>query len=156
MSARPSESWPRLTETLTAALPAGNAPEFGACLSCGAHVRNYLWQEHDHLDRPEPRFLWLCVKCSDELIEPHVRLYAQLDSNAPAPGAMGICNACEWRAAGRCTCPTARVNGGAGIRIKASRPCVAFVDGVRNGRRSGWRQLFYAESPTDCTGRKAR
>lgn len=147
--ARPSENWPRLTETL---------PWKGtnSCRACGqdTDVRLSLWVEHDHLDRPEPRYLWLCTKCADRIIEPHVRLYAQIDRNSPAPGAMEICLGCRFTNGSRCTNPAAKQNDGPGLEVTTPKPIVAFVDGTRNGRRAGWVERVYDQPPKACSGRK--
>ena len=143
-----SKEWPRLTVTLTGP----NKPE--VCRSCGEPADD-LWQEHDGDDRPEFRYLWLCRKCGDRLIEPHPRLYNQLSNYAPAPGAMRICTDCPHRTdKGICACPAAKANGGPGILIQAIGGFSGFIDGRdKNGRRWGKPFTTYSFPPSDCTGK---
>lgn len=143
-----SKRWPRLTETLTG--PIGH----DRCRSCG-DIADDLWQECDENDRPEARYLWLCRKCSDSIIEPHVRLYNDVNVNAPAPGAMRICTDCPHRSfAGICTCPSAKANGGPGILIQTHGAATGFIDGRdKNGRRWGKRMTWYSLPPSHCTGK---
>ena len=141
-----SESWPRLTETLPVKEP-------GRCCSCGAgepDVILAIWQEHDQADKPEARYLLLCPKCSDQIIEPHPRLYDKIDSNAPAPGAMAICANCLARVGLRC--PAAKANGGPGVVITCSQAGTAHMDGRGpKGRWSRWIKI-YGAPPSACTG----
>lgn len=144
------KNWPRLTETLT------GSTRPGACRSCGECVFGAnleLWREHDENDQPEPRFLWLCSRCSKELIEPHVRLYGTVNENSPAPGAMLLCVDCVHGKTGLCANPAAKMNGGSGLNITVAPYSVAFVDGVRNGKRCGWRETIFEGPPRACSGR---
>lgn len=145
------KDWPRLTQTL----PGPNKPGF--CRSCGttdaAGKALELWQEHDHEDKPEPRYLLLCPSCSDRLIEPHVRLYSMLHKWAPAPGAMDICAPCLNRTACLCVCKEAKANGGPGINITVSKPTTGFWDGRdKKGRRTGGRFMDFPAPPSACSG----
>lgn len=154
---RTSKAWPRLSQTLPHLHPL-------KCAACGAHDMGSrqdsmhssgtltLWQEHDENDQPEARYILLCLRCGDQLIEPHVRLYGSLDRNTPAPGAMEICADCRFRDG--TWCARAKCNGGEGVVITAVQPTTAFVDGMRGGRRTGWRMLIYPKPPSACSGRE--
>jgi hypothetical protein len=148
------QGWPRLSETLP------GPKDFHHCWNCGG-VESAVgrfglqrWQEHDNQDHPEPVVILLCLKCSEKIIEKHPRLYRHLDPNEPLPGSMPLCRGCRWSEELRCTSPIARHNGGAGMTITAPQPGVAFMDGVRNGKRTGWRQKIYSGPPKACTGRE--
>lgn len=145
-------NWPRLSTTL----PHLHDPRY--CGNCGTGEKVTLWIEHDDNDQPELKFVALCLDCADKIIEPHPRLYAGMQQNAPFPGAMAICLDCTKRTGLRCASPLAKFNGGAGINISAPRPVTAFMDGTRKGpdgrrRRTGWVERFYPSAPTACTGR---
>lgn len=150
------QDWPRLTKTLP---PEHNRP--GCCRACG-FVPNentkpadelQLWQEHDHHDKPEPSWFWLCPKCAEKLIEPHVRLYSNPHKWAPAPGAMDICAPCLERTGCLCSNRAAKSNGGPGINITVGKPMVGFWDGVdKKGRRTGGRFMDFPSPPSKCSG----
>jgi hypothetical protein len=151
---RLNEQTTRLTETL---------PELkrrpDCCGICGRthdnpDVKRLIhWQESDHNDQPEPRWLVLCNECSDHVIEPHPRLYYRCNENAPMPGVMHLCANCIHRRGWKCS--LAKANGGPGILVTASQPTTAFFDGRgKDGRRTGWRETIYALPPTACSGRK--
>lgn len=149
------KDWPRLTKTL----PGPNKP--GACRNCGRGNDEttrpadelQIWQECDHEDKPEARYIWLCPKCAEELIEPHVRLYGTLHKWAPAPGAMDICAPCLNRTGCLCACKDAKANGGPGISITVSKPMVGFWDGRdKKGRRTGGRFMDFPAPPSACSG----
>ena len=128
------------------------------CAWCGANKgeQAVLWQECDHNDQPEAKYLFLCQPCSDQLIEPHVRLYSQINKWAPAAGAMRLCLDCRHRTGTTCKSPKALFNGGTqGLAIDTGPVTQAFVDGVRNGRRTGWREVFYSGPPKSCAGWQA-
>lgn len=118
----------------------------------------YPWVEHDHNDKPEPIYVFLCTKCSNELIEPHVRLYRQGQKFEPLPGIMDICADCKWREMSRCKCPAATFNGGPdpGLKFEGPTPSVCFVDGTRKGKRWGGRMLIYHGPTTACSGKEAK
>jgi len=150
-----SKNWPRLTETLT------GPRAYGWCSGCGVHRPNdmrllpglTLWQECDENDKPELRYLWLCIDCSNKLIEPHPRLYERLHSFTPVIGAMSMCTDCVHRKGLSCAHPEARINGGPGIEIQAGSSSRAFMDGTRNGKRTGWTVTMYHSPPVSCAGR---
>ena len=151
---RMNENTTRLTETLP---PSKRRPD--CCGICGrTHddpdvKRLEYWQECDHDDQPEPRWLILCDTCGGHVINPHPRLYIQANENAPMPGVMHLCANCVHRDGWKCR--LAKANGGPGITITASKPQVAFIDGRgSDGKRRGWRQVFYALPPSACSGRK--
>lgn len=143
-------SWPKLSETLHPLL-------WGACQRCAVqgvlHHELVVWQEHDDHDKPTPVAVVLCKRCS-EVIEPHPRLYARVSANTPLPGVMELCRECIWRRGYLCGHPNLTVNGGPGLEIQYPRPTVAMVDGVRNGRRTGWREVWWSGPPTGCAGRE--
>jgi len=126
------------------------------CQRCsGRFERKQLahWQEHDHNDQPEPKVLLLCTKCSDEVIEPHPRLYKRHDSNWPFPGLMEICVECKHRITGNCE--LAQINGGPGVNVTIPPPVQGFMDGRDSkGRRTGGRFALYIEPANGCTGRE--
>ncbi len=141
--------WPRLTDTL----PHPHPERCGHCDCPGTERNLELWQEHDNKDRPEPKFIVLCTPCSDQIIEPHVRLYRKVDNNSPAPGAMALCIACKHRVRYECRNWRAKHNGGDGLSLTTSKPMRGFADGTdKRGRRVGWRFCVYPTPPTRCTG----
>lgn len=91
------------------------------------------WVEHDHNDKPEPIYVFLCEGCSNELIEPHIRLYREARQNEPLPGIMDICEHCPHRKGSRCESPLAQFNGGPGLDYKLDSDSVstAFIDGPK-------------------------
>lgn len=148
------KNWPRLSETL----PHAAHPKL--CGNCGVHDDTklvHVWIEHDVNDRPERRFVALCDACSDKIIEPHPRLYARMDENAPLPGVMDLCVDCKHRSGLNCSSPLAKFNGGDGISITADKPMVYHMDGRdKKGRRwSRWGQS-YSNPPKACTGKETQ
>lgn len=140
-----SKNWGRLSEWAPNAHP----------LKCGNCATTdpkdpplRLWEECDEDDKPELRFVLLCKRCSDILVEKHERLYEPRDRNAPAPGAMEICVDCAFRLKLRCT-RTKRA-GGPGVLITAPQPMRGFIDG------SKYRGPFayYATPPTACSAKE--
>lgn len=122
-----AENWPRLSDTLPHAHPR-------KCGQCGtddpAPPPLQLWQEHDANDKPELRFVLLCRKCSDLLIEKHPRLYDRKWSrNHPAPGAMEICTDCRFR--DRLWCSQTKRAGGPGINVTITQGISGFIDGAK-------------------------
>ncbi len=139
--------WPRLS----ADLPGTKHPD--TCQGCGRHRDLVtIWQECDEHDQPELIFVVLCKHCSDRLIEPHPRLYKQRAAFDPMPGVMHLCIPCRHRDGTRCANMQASINGGPGLKIIGPKPSVAMVDGRRNGRRCGWREVIYPAPPIACTG----
>lgn len=136
---------------LTIELKGPDRPE--TCRCCG-DVDAGLWQEHGDHDETEHRYLWLCEKCSDRIVEPHPRLYSKIDDNAPAPGGMRICANCKHRSPGG-RCVQAKANGGPGITITATTGFHGFIDGRdKNGRRWGRPFTSYPAPPSACTGKE--
>lgn len=151
----PNPNWPRLTERGRHT----KAPYICQwCGTWGARDKDIRgWQEHDHNDQPEYKIVFLCTKCSKELIEPHVRLYRQIPVNEPVPGSMEICDGCKWQKEIYCTNPAAKVNGGPGINYDIPAPSVAFYDGRgKDGKRTGWRELHYSEPAKGCSGKETK
>lgn len=145
--------WPRLSETL----PHAAHPQL--CGNCGVHDDTKpvsVWIEHDTNDRPERRFIALCRACSDKIIEPHPRLYSEVQPNTPLPGAMALCIDCTHRKGIACTCPAAKYNGGPGINITTVKPMVVHIDGrdPKTHRRFGRWLNHYSQPPSACTGQR--
>ncbi len=141
-----SERWPRLSQTL----PGPHAPD--SCARCQADHDLVRWQEHDDLDRPETIVVVLCDACSKAIIEKHPRLYGRLHLWEPFPGSMPLCVACTHRAGTRCTHPDLKANGGPGLVLTFPPPMHALVDGVRGGRRTGWRETIWRGPVETCAG----
>lgn len=97
--------------------------------------------------------MFLCPRCSNELIEPHPRLYRAFQPNEPLPGVMDLCADCIHREGSRCKCPLAMFNGGPapGLDIKLPENSVtrAFVD----GRRYSGPMTFYTAPAVSCSGK---
>ena len=134
-----NENWPRLSESLTDL----RCPD--ACQSCGGDEGLEGWQEHDQEDRPEPIAVVLCHHCRLRLIEPHPRLYRQMDKWEPFPGAMQLCVDCKHRQRLRCTHPDLKVNGGPGLLLTFPRPDMVIVC-------PGGPQTLYHGPVSDCAG----
>lgn len=141
-------TWPKLSVTL----PHPANPHL--CQNCESDQHLGIWIEHDETDQPTSTLIALCRRCSDKIIEPHPRLYAQAPVNAPIPGAMALCVLCVQRDGLRCR--AAKMNGGPGITVTAVRPFVAHIDGrdVKTGKRFGRWIHDYSSPPSACTGRK--
>lgn len=143
-------AWPRLSETLP-----HQPASFDWCMRCAGVNELDAWQEHDDHDRPEPILIVLCRPCAEQIIEPHPRLYRLVHRHEPLPGAMrDLCRDCRLQTALRCRSPLLKANGGPGLPITYPRPAVAFVDGVRGGRRTGWRETLWQGPPESCGGRE--
>lgn len=161
-------SWPRLSERLTGPRDRHHCQACGAAnrlrtkseLSSGPgsrHLDNVTgWIEHDHNDTPEPIVVFLCCECATRLIEPHVRLYRELEKNAPMPGAMPLCDNCRHRDGVRCANPQAKINGGPGLKVKQAPPSRGFWDSTRNGRRVGGQFCIYTAPPSACNGHELK
>lgn len=129
-------SWPRLSETLP-------GTRIDACQNCADTENLQRWREHDHHDHPQGIAITLCKTCSAKIIEPHERLYTRMAEFEPCPGNMPVCVHCTYRAKTKCTHPHLRENGGDGLALLMPHPSVAMMDGFRNGKRTGWRQILY-------------
>lgn len=141
---------PRLSTTL----PHAQHPR--RCQACNAVNEVWIlerWQEHDDNDLPEPVIVVLCQTCSKWLIEPHPRLYRQLQRNEPFPGVLDLCVGCRHRDGTRCTSPDLKVNGGEGVAILIKKPDTFHVRASKS-YRSGWRKMW-TESATLCQQREA-
>lgn len=141
-----SERTPRLSASLNPFVSRSK------CQRCGTTNNVQGWIEHDHRDKPEPFYVFLCPRCSNELIDPHPRLYSQVMPNAPHPGIMDICADCKWRVGSLCTSRVAMFNGGPapGLAIKIPEPASAFVDGPKFRGRVA----LYHSPATDCSGKE--
>ena len=140
-------TWPKLSETLP-------HREARTCNHCGADERrsvklfNY-WQECDEEDQPTPRFVVLCQRCSELIIDPHPRLYRALDPHFPMPGVMPLCELCVSRNGIVCASPQAKFNGGPGLQYE---PQGSYAMVCSRGR--GCRRQYLTAGPvTSCTGR---
>lgn len=145
-----SSKWPKLTETLTGQ----KRPDI--CQSCGTieYPDNAIsvWREHGTHDEPTNDLVALCLKCSDELIEPHVRLYSKTEEHAPIPGGMPVCIYCKQRDGMKCRAPELKANGGEGLYLTFPQPYSGFWDGRgKDGRRTGGRFFLY-HAPVVCKG----
>lgn len=144
--------WPKLSETLLGARHPTKCQSCG--LSCSEDDRTLTrWIECDEYDRPTSTIIVLCRTCSDRIIEPHPRLYRDVERFKPVPGCMALCVSCRFREQLRCTHPDLKANGGQGLRIKFAPPSTAFFDGTRGGRRTGWTGVIYDHAPSACIGR---
>jgi len=144
------KNWPRLTATLPhAAHPA-------MCAACGTASKVTIWMEHDDDDKPDRKFVALCLACADKIIESHERLYSAVAEHTPMPGIMTLCLLCRFRVGLACASPEAKFNGGTGINVTVAQPVTAFMDGSdpKTRRRKGWIERFYPSAPTACSGRK--
>lgn len=137
-----SDTWPRLSETLTGP----RSPH--ECASCGDLNPGEMWQECDGKDKPEQVFILLCKACAKKLIKPHPRLYVSQQRNTPFPGLMEICDNCIYREG--YVCDKAKANGGPGILIQITRPYTAHI--YARGGNSGWMKL-YSLPAHGCSGR---
>ena len=120
------------------------------CQACGLQVlfdplpklpQLRRWQEHDDGDRPEPIVVVLCKPCSNRLIEPHPRLYREMQAFEPHPGSMPICDDCTRREGVSCRHPEAKANGGQGVELIAPKPSYVHLQ-MSPRRHSGWRTLY--------------
>lgn len=135
-------NWPRLTETLLGP----KAPHL--CQSCGGGGDVARWREHDESDRPEDRVVVLCRRCARKVIEPHPRLYAEMQPGEPLPGTMSCCVACAHRDELRCRHGDLMANGGAGLKLSYREPTRAFV--CRRDGRGGPTTIY--TGPVTCAG----
>ena len=124
------------------------------CQSCGVEsLFNFTrWQEHDENDKPEPIVVVLCVPCSKRLIEPHPRLYRELQRHEPFPGTLDLCIQCRHRDGTRCTSPDLLANGGNGVILTIKKPVMAHLK-MAKPARSGWHKMW-TESASDCKQRE--
>lgn len=131
------------------------------CQSCSARhaPENPVsrWLEHDPWDRisEHPVVVVLCRACSKGLIDPHPRLYRELDAGHAFPGAMGICVGCVLRHGTACTSPKAKLNGGEGLQFTWKTPPRYVHLKVAKPGVSGFRYLFDGPVLT-CSDRSER
>lgn len=121
------------------------------CQSCCSADGLTRWQEHDADDRPETIIVVLCKRCADEIIEPHPRLYRELPTAEPWPGAMAPCVDCRHRQELDCTSPAAKFNGGPGLKYEPM-PTQAHVRRSKP-HRSGWTWIGFPVEK--CSGFEA-
>lgn len=145
------EKWPRLSLQLK------HVRDPLVCQSCGQRELPggdglQRWREHDDKDRPENVLVILCAACAKRLIEPHERLYDQVDRLAPWPGAMPICVDCKHRAGMHCTHRDLKSNGGPGLKLSFPKPDVMHIS-CRPRSKSGWHTI-YRGPVSDCAGRE--
>lgn len=133
--------WGKLSADLTGPV------DPACCQSCGDKSYS-LWREHGDRDQPTNTYLWLCVRCSNQLIEPHARLYSRVDENDPRPGAMRICSDCGARDRLNCTSPDLQSKGGPGVKIEIEPPIRVHLKSCIRGQ-SGNRML-YMKPATGC------
>lgn len=145
-------AWPRLSMAIWPQDFAKGGPgrQIGVCMQCGRAGDDVAaWQECDDADKGEPIAICLCRRCSDEIIEPHPRLYKRVPAGMPFPGVMPCCVGCKHQVNLRCR--IAKCHGGPGVHLQYEHPTVAFVDGrdAKTGRRTGWQQMVY-HGPVAC------
>lgn len=142
---------------LSVSLPFPRRPDTcqgcGLCLAPLDGVTLEVWEESDEWDQPQhpPVLVILCAGCSRRVIEPHPRLYRQLDRNAPNLGAMALCVGCKKREGLTCLASIARQNGGPGMPIEYEKTPTRYH--VRGGGFSGYRWL-YSGPVIKCGGRE--
>ena len=132
------KSWPKLSETLT------HRRERHRCQACdfcddddGTLVRP--WLEHDERDKPTAVVVMLCKTCSDKIIEPHPRLYREVEPMEPFPGQLRLCQGCKHQAALVCT--RSLLSGGPGVHLVFLKPLDVHL--CRSPRsKSGWIKVW--------------
>lgn len=139
---RPAESVPPLSVSLP------GPRELSMCQACMATAGLMKWMECDTTDKPQLVVVILCQRCSGELIEPHPRLYRQLEQWEPMPGAMPLCRDCRHHENLFCRNPQAQINGGPGLQMAYPRPSRVHICG---GPNAGWR-LIWQGPVTACRG----
>lgn len=135
---------PGLSETL------GGPRHPNKCQSCAAPDAR-RWREHDEWDKPLPVLVMLCETCTTQLIKPHTRLYASIDTLEPWPGAMAICLDCKHRAGLECRHPDLKQNGGKGLMLSVPKPSRVHLN--YGGGRGEWKNL-YPGPVSKCAGRE--
>jgi hypothetical protein len=150
-------AWSKLSQVLTFM----RHPE--VCQSCGdtqpgegvAKPDLTRWVECDEWERSTGVVVVLCRPCVTRVLEPHPRLYREIETYAPHPGTMALCVACTHRFGLNCKHPDLRANGGAGLLITHAKAVRALVNvgGGRGHRRGCLPVSIYAHPPTACAGR---
>lgn len=136
---------------LSVTLPGSVRPD--TCQACALNDARMLdvFREYDEHDRPTAARVMLCRPCAQRLVEPHARIYEQLTTNGPHPGAMAICTGCVRRSALACTHPDLTTNGGAGLMLTLAKPTRMHL--CRSPRStSGFVDVYYSP-PSACAGR---
>jgi hypothetical protein len=121
------------------------------CQSCGCAGELTRWRECDEWDKPTAVVVVLCAKCSKKLIDPHPRLYHQLQEHEPFAGSMQICLDCPMREGVSCTSPLAKSNGGPGMEITAH----GFGGFFCGSKSINGYHFLYQRAPSACAGREA-
>lgn len=144
----PTKPWPRLSDELT------HDRNPCTCQACGmavAPTAREVWIECDHDDQPTNIVVVLCPRCARRVIEPHPRLYRQMDTNAPHPGTMLLCYACVNRHGLECVHPDAKTNGGPGMAMVIDPPFTGHV--TCSPRSKSYNFTTWPKQATACEGR---
>jgi hypothetical protein len=144
------QQWPKLSETL----PFTRSP--GTCQSCGAMqlgdlVEFHRWIECDEWERPTGVVVILCLRCTQDLIPEHPRLYQSIDKWSPHCGTMALCSLCKYRKDLDCTHPDLKKNGGAGLRVDVNNPTRVHLNYGGGRGRFAW---MFDGPPKACAGRE--
>ncbi len=110
------------------------------------------WMECDERDQATATVVVLCPTCSGAIVEPHPRLYHRLETNEPFPGAMPICQGCEWRCELTCFHHLVNPDGTHGLTFEQQPPIVAHLL-LSRPRRGMWLRTW-PEPVTGCSGFK--
>jgi hypothetical protein len=130
-------------------------PDPQQCQACGTADRLSRWRECDAFDKPTMVVVVLCDRCSKKLIDPHPRLYLQLQEHEPFPGVMEICVDCPMRKGVSCYSPLAKHNGGTGMRIDGARGIGGFFCGGRGRGHAGCHHhKIFTASASECAGKQ--
>ena len=154
---------PGLSETLLAR----KSPLVCQSCDCAHSILTPLarWQECDAWDKKTRVVVVLCQRCSDTLIESHPRLYHQLPSFAPFPGAMSICIDCRWRDGVTCNSPLWSDSGrihisGGGVEPREEYLDIQYkespVSAIVCGGPAAGRMTFYRAPAIACSGKVER
>lgn len=130
--------WPQLSEQLT------GPKRPGVCQSCGG-AGDDRWRECDDRDGFTAIVVILCTPCASRLIEPHPRLYAQLQRHEPFPGTHDLCLPCLHRDG--TICRMSRAHGGEGL-VLAAHAMRGIV--CSRGRGGGKTYRLWTSGPDGC------
>lgn len=128
----------------------------GYCQACGhrGEAARHLvrWEEHDEQDRRDEllqrRIVVLCQACAKKVIDPHLRLYREMELYEAHPGSMDICARCVHRRG--LSCHKVKAGVPPTLRQKASP---VFLDYTKGGRRAGHMEMMHFEWP-ECSERR--